>query len=412
MSDDGQDLRPETYALDSLIQATIRHAQRSPGTQDAMLFMGNGHQAFPIRVVRDPILEPVDKLVWMVIMLQARDTGGRAAFPSYGTLARQANIKSTSTIARAIAILRLTRWLSLCARLRAKTGQFQGNVYALHDEPLPLADALYLDEHYMAFTRQSRQNGHGRVRKVAQAVLDALSQEIGQGQDPLAPVAGIEQRARAALASRDREEGDRRDRHPRPFAEFTDDVLQQLANQPEQPAIATVEDQDQNSKAVREHRVEGCSSSNTLKTTTTTTNNLTTKFGASCKPPLTFPARLSDNQKALAEKYLARIPVALHQPLLDELIGRLQAEAYGAKPLYDELRFLHALCRAAKRGEFVPNLGLKVTEARARSHARNASEQKPPTPPRTCPTDGQAAQQAAREHLGRMRQDLGLPPAP
>jgi len=43
------------------------------------------------------------------------------------------------------------------------------------------------------------------VRKVAQAVLEALSQEIGQGQDPLAPVAGIERRARAALASRGRE---------------------------------------------------------------------------------------------------------------------------------------------------------------------------------------------------------------
>jgi Helix-turn-helix domain len=410
MPDEGHDLRPETYALDSLIQATIRHAQRSPGTQDAMLFMGNGHQAFPIRVVRDPILEPVDKLVWMVIMLQARDTGGRAAFPSHGTLARQANIKSTSTIARAIAILRLTRWLSLCARLRAKTGQFRGNIYALHDEPLPLADALYLDEHYMAFTQQSRQNGHGRVRKVAQAVLDALSQEIGQGQDPLAPVAAIEQRARAVLTSREREPAGRRDKQPRPFAEFTDDVLQQLANQPEPLAIATAEDQDQNSNAVNKRRVEGCSSSNTLKTTTTTTHNSTTKFGASCKPPLTFPARLSDNQKALAKKYLAKIPGALHQPLLDELIGRLQAESFGAKPLYDELRFLHALCRAAKRGEFVPNLGIKVTEARARSHAQNAPVQKPP-PPRTSPADSQAAQQAAREHLGLMRQHLGLPPA-
>jgi len=119
---------------------------------------------------------------------------------------------------------------------------------------------------------------------------------------------------------------------------------------------------------------------------------------------------LSDNQKALAEKYLATIPVALHQPLLDELIGRLQAESYGAKPLYDELRFLHALCRAAKRGEFVPNLGLKVTEARTRSHSRNVSLQNPLLPPRTSPTDSQATKRAAREYLGRMRQDLGLPP--
>lgn len=409
MPDDGQDLRPETYALDSLIQATIRHTQRSPGTQDAMLFMGNWHQAFPIRVVRDPILEPVDKLVWMVVMLQARDTGGRAAFPSYGTLAQQANIKSTSTIARAIAILRLTRWLSLCARLRAKTGQFQGNVYALHDEPLPLVDALYLDEDYMAFAQQSRQNGHARVRKVAQAVLDALSEEIGQGYDPLAPVAGIEQRARSMVTSRDSERGSSRDKHPRPFSEFTDDVLQQLVNQPDQPAIAAVEDQDQNSKAVKEQREEGCSSY-ILKTTTTTTNKANTKFGASSKAPLTFPARLSDNQKALAEQYLAQLPVSLHQAVLDELIGRIQAESYGAKPLYDELRFLHALCRAAKRGEFIPNLGLKVTEARARSHTLNEPEQS--SPPKRPPSqaEAQAVKLAAQEHIGLMRQNLGLPP--
>ena len=103
MPDDDQELRPETYALDSLIQATIRRARMAPGTQDAMLFMGNWHQAFPTQVVRDPVLEPVDKLVWMVVMLHARETGGRAAFPSYDTLASQTNIASTSTIARAIA---------------------------------------------------------------------------------------------------------------------------------------------------------------------------------------------------------------------------------------------------------------------------------------------------------------------
>ena len=34
------------------------------------------------------------------------------------------------------------------------------------------------------------------------------------------------------------------------------------------------------------------------------------------------------------------------------------------KPVYDELRFLHSLCKAAQKDEFVPNLGIKVAEAR------------------------------------------------
>ena len=149
--------------------------------------------------------------------------------------------------------------------------------------------------------------------------------------------------------------------------DFTDGVLQQLDDPPDYPASGNrLQDRDQNSKSVKEQEVEGCSS-NILKTTTTTTQNPTQKWVLCLSPTLIFPARLSDNQKALAEQYLAPVPVALRQALLDELIGRIQAESYGAKPLYDELRFLHALCRAAKRGEFVPNLGLKVTEARSQA---------------------------------------------
>jgi hypothetical protein len=410
MADDDQELRPETYALDSLIQATVRRAQKAPGTQDAMLFMGNWHQAFPTQVVRDPVLEPVDKLVWMVVMLHARETGGRAAFPSYDTLARQTNIASASTIARAIAILRLTRWLSLCARLRASTGQFQGNVYVLHDEPLPLADALYLDEDYMAFTEQSQLHTHARVRKVAHAVLNTLAQEIQQGHDPLAPVARLEQRARTALASRDRDNSvdDKKPRGARRLQEMTEGLLQQLNDSTDNPKKPEPRNRNQNSKTVKEQEVAGCSSS-TLKTTTTTTHKRDTSMGALCESPLIFPARLSANQKALAEQYLAQHPLALRQVLLDELSGRLQAESYGAKPLYDELRFLHALCRAAKQGDFVPNLGLKVAEARLQRHAQTQSDRTPQPP--TSDADRQAQKQAAQKHLRSMLQNLGLPPA-
>jgi hypothetical protein len=32
--------------------------------------------------------------------------------------------------------------------------------------------------------------------------------------------------------------------------------------------------------------------------------------------------------------------------VLDELQGRLESEQKGMKPVYDELRFLHSLCKA------------------------------------------------------------------
>ncbi|HFD86428.1 MAG TPA: helix-turn-helix domain-containing protein, partial [Gammaproteobacteria bacterium] len=203
MNEDPVVIRSETRALDALIQATIAQAEASTdqGSADRMLFLGNRHQSFPTAVVNDPVLEPVDKLVWMVIMLSVRETGGSTAFPGYEAIGKMVNVSSRSTIARAIAILRATRWLTLCARVRKTSGRFRGNVYALHDEPLPLADALHLDSDYMSFLAHSLGHGHARVRRVAQAVLDSIDEDIQIGQDVCAHDHPIEQRIQSTVAT-------------------------------------------------------------------------------------------------------------------------------------------------------------------------------------------------------------------
>ncbi len=185
-----------------------------------MVFLGNRHQAFPTALVKDPVLEPVDKLVWMVIMLAAGETGGNTAFPGHDAIGRLANVSSRSTIARAIAILRATRWLTLCAQVRGAGGRFHGHVYALHDEPLPLADALHLDAHYMAFLGQATGHGHARVRAVAQGVLDSIDEDIQTSQDLCAQPHPIERRVQSLVAER----GER----PRRFFSFTRKVVKQL----------------------------------------------------------------------------------------------------------------------------------------------------------------------------------------
>ena len=240
MTDGDADIRPETYALDALIRETIKRARgggsRSPG--DALLFLGNAHHAFPALVVQDPVLEPVDKLVWMIIYQSARGTGHKAVFPSYADIARYANISSSSTVSRAIAILRATRWLSLCARSRDPKGRFAGNVYALHDEPLPLADALHLDPGYMAFLQEAANHHHARVRRVVAAVSESFDEDIRDGRDVLAPVNPIERRLEAVHAIH--HGGDRR------YFSFNAGVLASLSN------AATAKgrlDQDQYSKA-------------------------------------------------------------------------------------------------------------------------------------------------------------------
>lgn len=372
MAHEADALRPETVALDALIKATVAkvRAQGDSSSPDTMLFMGNWHQAVPSLVIQDPVLEPVDKLVWMVIMLHARETGGRTAFPDYNTIAAETNVSSTSTVSRAIAILRLTRWLTLCARVRQKSGRFTGNVYILHDEPLPLIDALYLDETYMAFVTQSQEHHHARVRRVAQAVLESLDKDIHDGACLGQQESTIERRLQAVKQLSETSENQGKSGRYFTFHAATIGNLKKSSD----ASTSVKSAHDQNSKAEKnEHYGSGCSSNYKKTTTTTTTQNTNDEEKAfsesiespsSTKPILVYPPRLSENQKHLADRYLAMIDPDDRQSVLDELQGRLESEHKGMKPVYDELRFLHSLCKAAQQGEFVPNLGIKVAEAR------------------------------------------------
>ena len=409
MDDGSRGLRPETRALDALIQATVERAQQETASKhtDTMLFMGNRHQAFPTLVVQDPVLEPVDKLVWMVIMLQAQETGGSTAFPSYDYLARKTNVSSTSTISRAIAILRSTRWLTLCARLREASGRFRGNVYALHDEPLPLVDAIHLDPDYMQFLQQSLGHHHSRVRRVARGILDTIDEDIEQGIDICVQDHPLERRLQAAEAIRQDA--------PRRYFAFSATVMARLRNVVGEDGT---DHQDQNSK-VDESRIQilnpqnsksGSGSSYINKTTTTKTNNEIENLSLSDgKTPLIYPRRLSENQCKLADRYLKTVPVAARQSILDELEGRFRSEQKGMKPLYDEMRFLHRLCRAADKGEFVPNLGIKVRDERSEREQANLRYRKQQEQSQAESKRRECSRASGQKQLARLRKSLNMP---
>lgn len=406
MAQDDSEIRPETYALDALIRETLARGRRSGGnTADALLFLGNRHHAFPVVVVHDPILEPVDKLVWMVICQAAQATGTKAVFPSYTDIARLANVSSTSTVSRAIAILRATRWLSLCARNREANGRFGGNVYALHDEPLPLADALHLDPGYMAFLDEAAGHHHARVRRVVQAVSTSLDQDIRSGKDVLAPVNPMERRLEALHAIQ--RGGDRR------YFSFNAEVIAGLANS---GVRRDESNQDQNSKAVKPDPQKSKSvlrSSSKYKNTTTTTptDSKDSASEAVSLESLIVPPRLKDNQRALAARYLGTIPVEHRQPVLDELAGRFLAEQHGAKPVYDELRYLHHLCVQVNRGGFVPNLGLKVQAERDRRR-HEAERLREEAAERERERKERAERPPGENPIAEIRKLLGMPASP
>ena len=397
-------VRPETLALDALIEETVARvaatAQREPA--DRMLFLGNRHHAFPTAVIKDPVLEPVDKLVWMVIMLGVQETGGNTSFPGYSTIGSMANIASRATIARAIAILRATRWLTLCRRVRTCSGRFCGNVYAMHDEPLPLADTCHLDTDYRTFLEKAAEHTHGRVRAVAQGVLCSINEDAAMGRKVMDQPHPIECRIESVVGSP--KEGRRR------FFSFTRTAVRQL-RQELVTAQQTNHDHDQNLNTVKASHDQNmntvCSSSYINKKTTTETAMSKFDLVDEDARPLVYPRRLGESHRELADRYLASLAPVQRQPILDELEGRLQAEQKGMKPVYDEISFLISLCKLTKQGSFQPNLGIKVRAHREECEAMR--QRTPATVVVSHETEEQREKRRAngQARLNSMRQALG-----
>lgn len=109
---------------------------------DGFIYSGNRHESVPRALFLDRRLTPLERNTWQIVRMMLSDDGV-TAFPTYDQLrpylastpcAEQA---SYETVARALTLLRLTRWLSLVRRRRdPKTGRIKGNLYVLHDEPL------------------------------------------------------------------------------------------------------------------------------------------------------------------------------------------------------------------------------------------------------------------------------------
>ncbi|HBO7164675.1 TPA: hypothetical protein L4967_006167 [Pseudomonas aeruginosa] len=158
----------------------------TPATSgDAFLFSGNRHETVPRRLFLDRRLTPLERNAWQVFRLMLNDDGV-TAFPTYEQLRPWlasmpcAGQASHETVARALTLLRLTRWLSLVRRRRdAKTGRILGNLYVLHDEPLTPFEAMQLDPDYLQLVSQAL----GHSAKAVQIVGLHTLKEIGE--DPM-----------------------------------------------------------------------------------------------------------------------------------------------------------------------------------------------------------------------------------
>ena len=202
-----------TLELKQRIRESAARGAASARTR-RILLAEPGPPTWPERVLRDSLLEPVDKMVWIAL----RQSAIRRRFPSYAKIGQAANVSSKSTVSRAIAILRATRWLARCGTpgtleaspgtrgarrgttpdVRRRTsphasrGAFREAdpvanrgksmvVYALHDAPMPVPDTLYLDAGYLTFLQFAQAHPHARVRKIVKEILASLEENVDAG---------------------------------------------------------------------------------------------------------------------------------------------------------------------------------------------------------------------------------------
>jgi hypothetical protein len=354
--------------------------KRQDNTNEGLLFLGNPHLAFPRLLYEDPVLEPVDRNVWAAIKLHASD-GQMTAFPTYDELCLRCNVKSKGTIARSLAILRAMRWLTVCvSKLRDKRGRVRGSIYALHDEPLQLADTLELDSNYLDWLREAANNHyHNRVKAVAGIMLAGMQDRLHQGIDITAPESptarrqqslesiqllfrqGLAERKGKALPDSDKAKLTN-------MAFFGANAFSIHAMNQNQSLLTTEKspeaDQVQSLNPVPEHPETVLAPSSTIEPSCSfielrnSSNNKNTTTTTHAKPPDTtdYPVQLDQNSRALVRMQLATLPENLRQGVLDALAAKLDAISRGiSKPLsYGVLPYTRKLCELAMTGRLNP----------------------------------------------------------
>lgn len=200
---------PLSALLDSAsghLEAHLQHKKVSTPAEIAdssaysgIIFSGNPHETVPRRLLLDDRLTPLERNTWQVFRLLINDDGV-TAFPTYDQLRPYLGMQpgkaaSRETISKALVTLRLTRWLSLGRRVRNDlSGQVQGNVYLLHDEPVSPVEAIEFDKDYLKLLSQSMQHQNKTIREVAQIAWNEFAEDPEIGHRLPSRIEVIEQR--------------------------------------------------------------------------------------------------------------------------------------------------------------------------------------------------------------------------
>ncbi len=374
---------PEAALLKAQIEAGKRRLLEGGAQQDGFLLFSSPQEAMPKLAFLDPILEPVEKVVWANAWIHAKENGSQmAGFSSHKALAARCNIRRRQAVARSLAVLRLCRWITLCEEVRDPGGgAYRGNLYALHDEPAPLALTRELDPGYLDYLDRCRSSADPRIRDVARRVSEGIDRQLNAGHDLLSPdpVRQHDVRVEALKTIRKLEQRSRgRDQdEPGPFLFFGTRVT---SNNP-RPLSSAENHQVRNMNTVISGRslekspsskfehgnFERSSSSSYISKKPTTTSPVEK---SERKSRLIQPLELTDEEFDLVLHRMRNFPLEQQQDLLDELGEQIRLRKDTLNPIRNPAGYLSWLCQELEQG------GQPFTSAHLERRKRRAREAK------------------------------------
>jgi hypothetical protein len=325
---------PGLVPLSRVLDKTLEQLQSTVSAGhagDAILFSGNRHESVPRALFLDVRLTPLERNAWQVFRMQL-NADGITVFPTYGKLrpflasVPCAGPASDETVARALTLLRLTRWLTLARHLRCpKTGRIQGNLYVLHDEPLSPYEAIQLDPHYLMLVSSALTHASKAIQRVGCHTLKEITS------DPLLSGRVLPSRLQILTQRLAKED----------WAEMSFDG-------------PTSDSEDGNNAEDGAKPLKGEALRNPKQDRTVRTDpiykEVRTVLRARDEAPLRLPerfARLRAEQQTGALAALAQVEVELRQPVIDEWAARCHSSK-----IRNPAGYLFGIIQKAMRGEF------------------------------------------------------------
>jgi hypothetical protein len=364
---------------------------------DGFLYSGNRHESVPRALFLDRRLTPLERNAWQVLRLQLQ-SDGVTAFPTYDQLrpylasmpcAAQA---SHETVARALTLLRLTRWLSLVRRRRdPKTGRILSNLYVLHDEPLTPFEAMQLDPDYLGLVSQALTHAAKAVQIVGMNTLREIAE------DPMLNGRTLPTRLQVLAQRMARNEWADASYPQAPVdhesEEGQDGLLRNLEGPSSESEAGLKSAPDGSLRNPKEDRTVRMDRINQVRTVPR----------AKSLQHLRLPERLlrlKDEQQSGAMVALQQVDESLRQAVLDEWDARCRKSA-----VRNPAGYLFGIIQKAMRGEFKAWAGEGGSPSTPPAPPPRPAAPAPSAPPPPAPNG--PGREAARAYLAKLRSTLG-----